>query len=248
MRRERVPPRLRARTIATTTLWLLPPSRIKNSLLQRIGHHIAVDARLGMSLVLGCAHFDVGHGATVGHGNVFRDLRSVRVGDRCGIGQLNQFTATSFPFHDDPQAGTFAMDSEADVTNRHYFDCTGGIRLEHRSLIGGVRSIVRSYDFDADTNDWSSGTVVVGAFSMVGARSLVLTGCVIPPRSLVAAGAVVTPASVQDQTPGLYAGSPVSWKRGLPDCAWWHRQELSTMPASAGEVTFDNLLAAQISD
>lgn len=232
----------RTRAAATTALWLLPPSRAKNALLQRIGHRVAADARLGLSLVLGCDRFEILPGAAIGHGNIFRNLRSVRIGERCSVGQLNQFTAIR-PFQ--PQfrgAGILWMESEADITSRHSIDCSGTVRLEHRSMIGGVRSLVRSCEFDLAEGRWSLGTVVIGSYSMVGAKSLLLKNAVVPPNSLVAAGAVVTSLSAQDQTPGLYAGSPVTWKRELPECAWWHREALSTMPASASDVDFDILL------
>lgn len=108
----------RGRAAATTALWLLPPGHTKNALLQRIGHRIAPDARLGVGLALACDSFEVGPGAAVGHGNIFRNLRSVQLGERCSIDQLNHFTATEHfqeQFHEAGQLARGELIGHADA-------------------------------------------------------------------------------------------------------------------------------------
>lgn len=222
------------RAAATAATWLLPPSAVKNSLLNKMGNTIAPDASIGPTVVLGGGTFTIGSGAHVGLGNVFRRMRSVEIGDRCNVGQFNQFTAAPVFQQFFPEAGQFSMADEAEVTSRHYFDCSGIIHLDYRAGVGGLRSIFQSHELDIVNNRTTIGTIIVGKYSLVGASSLVLKNAVIPSKSFVAAGSVVTANVRKDAEPGLYAGAPASWKRTMPECAWWYRQQIDTMPATAG--------------
>lgn len=235
---------LRHQTLAAATAatWLLPASRAKNTLLTRMGNTIAADAHIGPTLVLGCGTFEVGSGANVGLGNIFRRMRSVQIGERCNVGQFNQFTAAPVFQQLFPEAGHFSMAQEAEVTSRHYFDCSGIVHLERRAGVGGLRSIFQSHELDIVRNRTTIGTIIIGEYSLVGASSLVLKNAVIPPKSFVAAGSVVTANVQPGAEPGLYAGAPASWKRQMPECAWWSRETINTIPAVASDADFDNFL------
>ena len=210
-------------------VWLLPPHPLKNRLLRLLGNDVPDGVRLGPNLVLGCGRFVLGEGATVSSFNIFRNLSRVELGPKSFIGGFNQFTAAPAYQRVYDWAGVLVLGELATITNRHYFDASGRIELRPYAGIGGIRSIFQSHEIDLVENRTTVGVVEIGENAMTATKVLVLKGARIPARSIVAAGSTVIAAREGEELKsGIYAGSPARWRKELPYCKWWDRDNYFT--------------------
>lgn len=190
---------------------LSPASVGKNWLLSRLGHRVERTAKVKPILILGRSRLSIAEGARIGALNVFRDLR-VEIERNAGIGQLNWFSAAPFlaDSSSEPLRGSLILHESATITNRHYFDASGGARVGRFATVAGVRSTFMTHGIDAVSNLMTTESITVGAHSMVGSNVSVVLGAVVPERSIVAMGAVVVRGLVE--TDSLYAGNPARRK------------------------------------
>lgn len=217
-------------------VWGLPACRAKCWMLRRLGYRIGHDVTIGPTLVVSCGRFDVADGVRIGIGNIFRRTNRVEIGARSAIGNLNFISASPEYQAFDARAGVLCMGTESAMTNRHYLDCSGIIELRSRSMLAGIRSTLQSHEIDIVTNRTTVGTIVIGANTFVGTTCLLLKNARIPENSCVAAGSVVLATRPDEHlAPGLYAGAPARWKSELPQCAWWSRTSIHTIPQSADD-------------
>lgn len=206
----------------TSAAWLLPPCRAKNALLRGLGHGVHASARLGICLAHGVSRFDVGAHSVVGHGNVFRSLRSVHIGSDVIVGQFGWFSvAPSLRLPEDGVAGTLTLGDHAVLTNRHYVDCSGGVRLARFSTLGGVRCTVLSHSVDLATGKQTLAEVTLAENAFVSTNSLVMAGTRLADRAVLAAGSV-TALHGDYQRNTLYGGVPAKPIRSI-DGAYFHR-------------------------
>ncbi|WP_439031903.1 acyltransferase [Gordonia terrae] len=210
-------------------VWLLPASKVKNTLLRAIGNTIGRDVVLGPNLVLGCGPFRIGDRAVVSPFNIFRQMASVELEKDNFIGRLNQFTAAPSYQRFSDRAGVLSMAEQSAITNRHYFDCSGRIDMEAYSAVGGTRSLLQSHEIDIVEDRTTIGTITIGERSLTATACLILKNARVPAFSLVAAGSVVTASSnAAAGDAGIYAGAPAKWRRELPECKWWYRSSYMT--------------------
>jgi len=171
----------------------------------RLGHRRHISGRL--VTVLGVERVRIGADAHIGHFNVFRNLRSVEIGDRAEVGQWNWFTcATPLLEAGAGRGGTLSLDSDSAVTSRHYLDCSGGIRLGEFSLVAGVRSSLLTHGIDVTESRQTTASIEIGRYCPPELkRSCRARGRHHTPLCIVM-GAVV--ASNLDESGRLYAGVP----------------------------------------
>lgn len=210
------------RSLATTAGWLLPPGRAKNALLRGLGHRVHATARVGVCVVRNVEKFDVGADTVIGHGNVFRGLREVRIGEDAIVGQFNWFsTAPSLRLPDDDLAGRLDLGDHAVLTNRHYVDCSGGLRLARFATLGGVRCTVLSHSVDLSTGRQTTAPVTLAEQAFVSTNSTVMAGTTMDVRAVLAAGSV-TALNGKYERHTLYGGVPAKAIREI-DGAYFHR-------------------------
>lgn len=210
------------RPLLTSACWLLPPGPVKNALLRRLGHRVHRSARLGICLVHRVALFDIGADAVVGHGNVFRGLRAVVVGVDAIIGQFNWFsTAPSLTLPEDGRAGVLRLADHAVLTNRHYADCSGGLRLDEFASLGGVRCTVLSHTVDLNTGRQTVAEVSLAEDAFVCTNSVMMAGTTLAARTVLAPGSVTAVGGAYDRHT-LYGGVPAKPIRAI-DGAYFHR-------------------------
>ena len=152
----------------------------------------------------------IGTDCRIGHGNLFGRLRELQINDATVIGNLNYFSAgrhTNWP-------DSFWIGDHAKVTSGHYFDCSGGIRIGHHSLIGGRDTHLWTHYYDGRTIQ--SEPLEIGDRCYVGARST-LVYCHVPDDCVVGAGAVVTGDFREDGDGVLIAGNPAEVKKRLTE-------------------------------
>ncbi len=220
--------------VLSLVFWMLPAGAVKNMVLRLLGNEIGRGADLGPNLVLRCGRFSCGAGSSIGAFNVFRNLAAVELGDHAFIGGFNQVTAAPAYQRIDRDAGRLVLAAGAGIVNRHYLDCSGGIRLGRMAMLAGVRSIFQSHELDLRHNRATAAPIAVGEFTFTGTRVLVLAGASVPARSIVAAGSVWVRGS-DPARPGLHAGNPARWIKPVADWEWMSRRDVHT-PVPEGVV------------
>ncbi len=211
------------RPLLRTLLWLLPPSRAKNRLLSALGHPVHPTARAGVCVVTGATEITVGAGAVVGHGNVFRSLRAVRVGAGAIVGQFNWWSVAPSLEPAEAEHGVAVLGEHAVLTNRHYLDCSGGLRMADFATLGGVRCTVLSHSVDLDSGKQTLAAVVLDRQAFVSTNCVVMAGTHLAERAVLAAGSVTALAGHYAPRT-LYGGVPAKAIRPI-DGAYFHRTE-----------------------
>jgi acetyltransferase-like isoleucine patch superfamily enzyme len=188
---------------------LLPHSTKRFLLRSTLGWSIGEHTKIGCSIFL-CAPVRIGANCQIGHFNVFRDLKTLEIGNETKILNLNHFMASKEK--DWPDAFSIANNSQ--ITSRHFFDCSGGIRIGNLCLIGGRDTQFWTHFYDSRDGigriKWRELTVADRCY--VCARAT-LVYCKIPSGSVVGAGAVVTKDFSEEVTGLLLAGNPAEIKR-----------------------------------
>ena len=216
----------RVRHIALAVAWLLPRSTVKNRILTRLGHRVHPSARVRPNLVWKVGEFEVGPDARLGLGNVFKNLRWVRLGHAAQIGRLNLVSAHPVFARHYPESSSLELLASAKITSRHQLDCSGGVSLGEFSSLAGHQTRIMSHSIDVRRNAQVAYPVLVGPRSFVGTRCVLLGGAKVPPRSMVAAGSVV-PSQRETGPSGLWAGAPARFVREM-EGAWFDRSETNT--------------------
>lgn len=199
----------------STALGLLPSGRIKNRLLTMSGHRVHPTAVVRPVVLLGGTRLEIGPHATVGALTAFRNVRRVVVSAYAEVGQLNWFSAAPFLVEASTSdtAGELIIGTHASVTNRHYFDVSGGVEVRPFATVAGVRSVFMTHGINVDKNALETKPIVVGDHAMVGSTVKLVPGAVVPDRSVIAMGSVVTTGLVE--TDSFYAGVPATRRRAV---------------------------------
>ena len=189
---------------------MLLPHAIKRFLLRSaLGWSIGKDTKIGCSVIL-CAQVRIGANCQIGHFNLFRDLQTLEIGNETKIFNLNHFMASK---HRDWPDG-FSIGNNSQITSRHFFDCSGGVRIGNRCLIGGRDSQFWTHFFISHDGvsriEWRELTIADRCY--VCARAT-LVYCKIPSDCVVGAGAVVTKDFSKEGTGLMLAGNPATVKK-----------------------------------
>jgi carbonic anhydrase/acetyltransferase-like protein (isoleucine patch superfamily) len=188
---------------------LLPHPAKRFLLRSALGWSIGKGTNIGCSIIL-CAQVRIGANCQIGHFNLFRDLQTLEIGNETKIFNLNHFMASKH--RDWPDC--FSIGNNSQITSRHFFDCSGGVRIGNRCLIGGRDSQLWTHFFTSrdGTNriEWRELTIADRCY--VCARAT-LVYCKIPSDCVVGAGAVVTKDFLEDGTGLLLAGNPATVKK-----------------------------------
>jgi acetyltransferase-like isoleucine patch superfamily enzyme len=207
-----------------TTIGLLPASRMKNALMSlAVGVSVSGSARIGPVLLVKVREFEVGAGASIAFGNVFRNLRRVQLAEAASIGSWNWFSAAAMfaPFNALRGEGSLVLGASTAITARHYMDCTGGITLGRMTTVAGVRSTWFTHRINlAESVQFSAGTRV-GDYCFTASGVQVGPGVTIASDSVVAMGAVVTRSLTE--TGRLYGGVPARDLGAAQNTAYVHR-------------------------
>lgn len=209
-----------------TIAWLLPASPAKNRLLTAWGHQVHPTAVARSCLVLRVDEFAMAPHARLGRFNVFRDMRSVRLGTRCSVGRLNVVLADP-RWKDRDTGGAFlVLEESSTITSRHRLDCTGGATIAGFAIVAGHESRFFSLDAGPVHGGYAARPISIGERSFIGARCNVLAGAAFPELSVLAAGSVYGPQAEAPE-PGVWAGNPARRKGGI-EGKWFRRDTTST--------------------
>jgi len=225
------------KTTIRTAVWMLPPGRGKNRMLNRLGDQIDPTAVLYPNLVRNVDRVVVGPRARIGLGNVIKQLRVLSLGPGATIGRYNLISAHPVYRRLLPGGARLELAERGAVTSRHTLDCAGSVKVHEGAMIAGHSSTVLTHSIDLERDAQTAYPVEVGAYSFVGAHCLMLGGARLPDHSVLAAGSVL-PRVKGEPEPGLWAGVPAR-RRGDTDGAWFSRPTTGTRRVfipSTGEV------------
>jgi acetyltransferase-like isoleucine patch superfamily enzyme len=198
------------RHLLTKLVFLLPPSRLKNRLLNRLGHDIHPSVVIGICLVHQVDRFELAEGVQIGHFNSFGGMTLVRMGRKSRIVMFNTILGVSGlePGKEDhPDRMTLRMGDNAHIISSHYLDCGGGLILADRSWITGVRSTVLTHAFDPRAGNVVLRPVTLAEGAVVATSCTMLPGTVIGEGALLAAGST-TWTGQEVQGGHLHGGTP----------------------------------------
>jgi acetyltransferase-like isoleucine patch superfamily enzyme len=172
-------------------VFLLPASRLKNWLLNRLGHQIHPTARIGICLAQGVERFELAEGVHIGNFNAFRYLKLVQIGRGSRIRIFNWILGGS-GFEpgavDHGSLRTLRMGEDAHIISFHFLDCGGGLIMADHSWITGIRSTVLTHAFDPVNGGLILEPVTLEKAAAVSTNCILLPGVTIGEGALLAAG------------------------------------------------------------
>jgi acetyltransferase-like isoleucine patch superfamily enzyme len=146
---------------------------------------------IGICLVHQVDRFELAEGVRIGHFNYFAGMRRVQVGRDSRIVMFNSVLGVSGLGHADDEHGvlrTLRLGDRSHIISSHYLDCGGGVILEDRAWITGIRSTVLSHAFDPRTGDIILDPVLLKEGAVVATSCTLLPGTVVGEGALMAAG------------------------------------------------------------
>jgi acetyltransferase-like isoleucine patch superfamily enzyme len=170
---------------------MLLPQRLKRAWFRRVlGWDVADDAYVGFSYI-DADEVTLGPGSRIGHLNIVRNIRTLELGARTFIKDLNDiFGCTPLGLHGDR---SFRLGDDCHIMSRHFFEVGGSITIGSNTLIGGRGTQIYTHSLisPGGVEPWKIGEMVIGDGAKVFARTT-LIHCRIPPGAMVVAGAVLT--------------------------------------------------------
>lgn len=200
--------------ITNLIIFLLPASRMKNSILRRLGHSIGHKCQLGINLVLNCGTFQLDDFSCIGNLNSFRRIRNIRLGQSAHVGNLNWFSATLLnSYRECPSE--LLMGNESAITNRHYIDLTGRLVMEAESAIWGVRSTVMTHGVEIQSWKQNPRSVKIGSRTVIGSNSIICPGAELPSNCYFGMGSLISGNRFQPNS--LYTAQKSSLRHEIID-------------------------------
>ena len=170
-----------------------------------IGHSIDKSARIHPILLWKCKKIVVEEKVNIGPLTVFRELNRLHLGKGAKVGQLNWISASAM-LSKLGAPSELVMQQETVITNRHYLDVSGGVRIESFSAITGVRSTLMTHGVSYATNQQSWKEIVIGHHNLIGSNSIIVPGVKTPPHSIYGMGSLIAGQSSDEYQ--LYLNSP----------------------------------------
>lgn len=175
----------------TFLVFLLPPSKLKNRLLNRLGHQVHPTAQVGISWVRRVERFELAEGVQINHFNVFLHMKLVQMGRGSTMVMFNWIVGGSGyePGAEDHGAlRTLRMGESAHMISMHYLDCGGGVIMENNTWFTGIRSTVLTHAFDPVNGGIILEPVTLKQGAAVSTNCTLLPGVTVGEGALIAAG------------------------------------------------------------
>lgn len=172
---------------------------------------------IGRGVKIGYSYLDavdveIGDKVCIGHFNVLRGVRRLRIGSGTYIANFNEIFGDG-GFYEN-FVSSLEIGSGVSFMSHHFIDVGGTVLIGDRATIGG-----RDTHFWSHTRTLHNGvprleptTVEIGADVYVGARAT-LVGCSVPDGAVVGAGSVVTKSFAPEAQRLLIAGNPAAIRK-----------------------------------
>lgn len=211
-------------SIAFQCLIILLPWRLRRHLICRtLGFSIAPTASIGISLVAPSS-LTMGSGSRIGHLNVIRGMDKLEMGRNSIISHLNWIYAIPGDLMNADRQPKLLLGEGAGITRRHLIDCSDEVRIDRYALVAGYGSQIITHGIDLQASQQKATPILIGENSMIGTRSIVLGGAVMPPYSALGAGSVLRDQFTDSYR--IYSGVPAREAGRLPaDAAFFSRKQ-----------------------
>jgi acyl-[acyl carrier protein]--UDP-N-acetylglucosamine O-acyltransferase len=179
-------------------------------------------AYVGLSVIL-ADECEMAAKAYVGHFNYIGRLDKLYMGDDSVIGNFNWVAGLSTRMNSPyfrskvTRRSELVMHEATMVMHRNHIDCTDRIEFRPYAALAGVRNQMITHGVNPMSSRQTCSSITIGAYTMVGAGSIILKGVNIPDRCVVAAGSVVSHAG--PETYALIGGNPAVFQRSIPETA-----------------------------
>jgi len=172
-------------------VFVLPPSGLKNRLLNLLGHDVHPSARVGICFAQHVDRFELAEGVVIGNWNAFRYLARVQMGRGSRIVMFNWILGGSGFEPGEDELGvrrTLRMGDQSHIISFHFLECGGGLLMEDRTWITGVRSTVMTHAFDPREGGLILQPITLKQGAVVATNCTMLPGTVVGEGALLAAG------------------------------------------------------------
>lgn len=174
----------------TLVAGLLPSGKFKNGIFRRLGHDVHPDADIGPCLLLGVETLRMRRQSRIGTLTAIRGMVTVDLGASARIGQLNWISSAP-DLRLVPSSGTLVVGEHSAITNRHYIDCSGGVRIGSHTTVAGVRSTLITHGIDWRISEQSVAAINIGSYCIVSSNVNLTPGTTVPDRSVVGMGVTI---------------------------------------------------------
>jgi len=216
------------KALVVLAVGLLPASRRKNGLLNRLGHQVHPRARIAPILLLRVRKLRVGANTTLGFGNKLRGLRLAEFGADTEVGPRNDFRANRARGEDATEpdlVGVLKIGDVVFISKSHVIDCSGGVLIGDWAGLAGREVFVYSHSYDPQTNTRLLAPTRIG-------RS-----CMVASKTILAMGGLLLPGATKAFT--MYGGVPA---KPLPvdikDWKFLHRTQMTPQNKKGTGMTF----------
>lgn len=216
------------KALVVLAVGLLPASRRKNGLLNRLGHEVHPRAHIAPILLLRVRRLRVGANTTLGYGNMLRGLRLAEFGTDTEVGPRNDFRANRGRAEDaaDPEmVGVLKIGDVVFISKKHVIDCSGGVVIGDWSGLSGRDVFIYSHSYDPQRDTRLMAPTRIGRSSMVASKTLLAMGSTLPDGSILAMGGLLMPGASKPFT--IYGGVPAKpLNVDVKDWAYLHRKQM----------------------
>jgi len=185
---------------------MLLPSIIKIKILTYIGHDIHSTAYIGFSYLDVC-RISMGPHSYIGHGNVFKYLERLCMGEGSRIERWNRISSGL------SYKGELSIGKRSALTLRHYLDVCHHIVIGEDTIIAGQRSTFFTHSKGIDCVDYAK-PIYIGNWCYVGSNVCFVPGAKIGNGVFVGMGSVIS-GDKQDMNYVLLVGNPARIKRSI---------------------------------
>jgi len=217
------------KALVVLAVGLLPASRRKNGLLNRLGHQVHPEAHIAPIVLLRVRQLRVGAKTTLGYGNVLRGLRLAEFGVETEVGPRNDFRANRAKAEDavDPDlVGVLKIGDVVFISKKHVIDCSGGVVIGDWSGLAGRDVFIYSHSYDPQRNDRLLAPTRIGRSAMVASKTILAMGSTLPDGSILAMGGLLLPGATKPFT--MYGGVPAKpLAVDIKDWKFLHRKQMT---------------------
>ena len=207
---------------------LILPWPFKRLLLIHVfGFSIEPSAYIGLSWVFP-NNLKLEKGARIDHFNVAIHLDNITLKENARIGRKNWITGISTKnikhfTHQEDRKASLILEKESAITKNHHIDCTNLVWIGEFSIIGGYQTQFLTHSIDFIHNRQHSNPIIIGKYTFVGTRSILMGGAILPDYSILGANSLLNKNFTEPYF--LYAGSPAIKIKSIPtDAAYFHRK------------------------
>lgn len=204
---------MRIRSLSHLVIGIMPGCSFKNFLFRRLGWKVNKSAKIGINVFWKVDNLCVGRGAKLGSLNVFRNVSSIFIEAESTLGNLNWISASP-EFGNGGKASSIKLGRRSVITNRHYFDVSGGFSMGMGSALTGVRSTVLTHGVNPLTNHQEMNSVTIGRNSLIGSNAVFVPGAEVGDFQIFGMGSLISGSYANSYE--LYISKKAIMAKSLP--------------------------------